>query len=304
MKNNQRKQVYKLFAGFLVLIYLGNLYPTLLFSVIPLAIVFTIYFYLMDIMGRHPELNTGKTKYPIFIGIKLITQYIFKSIYFNLRKSPQFIFNTIILGLPLIGVYLDWNASDFVLVCFWNIAGSYICLWLLSSFGFYGPKSFGKTIGAFFSFFFVFFIFLGFPLIGIKTFVELSPSEIFTLSLEDDAYILLGETLMCMTSIILIRILKKKDFESYEGSFEGELGNIVFGYFLLMIPALFILPFAQNYSELYAKNSTLFDIVLSCILLFFLIIKENVYFIMTENDTKKQWFAKYDEFYNTKRPIT
>ncbi len=303
MKNNERKQVYKLFAGFLVLIYLGNLYPTLLFSVIPLAIVFTIYFYLMDIMGRHPELNTGKTKYPIFIGIKLITQYIFKSIYFNLRKSPQFIFNTIILGLPLIGVYLDWNASDFVLVCFWNIAGSYICLWLLSSFGFYGPKSFGKTIGTFFSFFFVFFIFLGFPLIGIKTFVELSPSEIFTLSLEDDAYILLGETLMCMTSIILIRILKKKDFESYEGSFEGELGNIVFGYFLLMIPALFILPFAQNYSELYAKNSTLFDIVLSCILLFFLIIKENVYFIMTENDTKKQWFAKYDEFYNNKRLI-
>ena len=144
---------------------------------------------------------------------------------------------------------------------------------------------------------------MGFPLIGIKTFVELSPSEIFTLSLEDDAYILLGETLMCMTSIILIRILKKKDFESYEGSFEGELGNIVFGYFLLMIPALFILPFAQNYSELYAKNSSLFDIVLSCILLFFLIIKENVYFLMSGNDTKKQWFAKYDEFYNTKRPI-
>ena len=56
MKNNQRKQVYKLFAGFLVFIYLGNLYPSLLFSVIPLSIVFTIYFYLMDIMGRHPEL--------------------------------------------------------------------------------------------------------------------------------------------------------------------------------------------------------------------------------------------------------
>ena len=258
----------------------------------------------MDIMGRYPELNTGKIKYPIFIGIKLITKYIFKSIYFNLRKSPQFIFNTIILALPLIGVYLDWNASDFVLVCFWNIAGSYISLWLLSSFGFYGPKTFGKAIGTFFSFFFIFFfIFLGLPLIGIKTFVELSPSEIFTLSLEENAYILLGETFMCMISITLIRILRKKDFESYESSYEGELGNIVFGYFLLMIPALFILPFAQNYSELYTKNSLLFDILLSCILLFLLIIKENVYFLMSGNDTKKQWFAKYDEFYKNKRPI-
>jgi hypothetical protein len=303
MKKNQRKQAYKLLAGFLVVIYVGSLYPSLLFSIIPLSIIFTIYFYLMDIMGRHPELNTGKTKYPIFIGIKVITQYIFKSIYFNLRKSPQFIFNTIILGLPLIGVYLDWTASDFVLVCFWNIAGSYICLWLLSSFGFYGPKSFGKTIGTFFSFFFIFFfIFLALPLIGMKNLIELSPAEIFTLSLEENAYILLGETFMCMISIILIRILKKKDFESYEGRYEGEVANIVFGYFLLMIPALFILPFAQNYSELYAKNPTIFDIVLSCILLFFLIIKENVYFL-SGYDARKQWFAKYDEFYNNKRPI-
>lgn len=70
-----------------------------------------------------------------------------------------------------------------------------------------------------------------------------------------------------------------------------------------MIPALFILPFAKNYSELYTKNSLLFDILLSCILLFFLIIKENVYFLMSGNDTKKQWFAKYDEFYKNKRPI-
>ena len=134
-----------------------------------------------------------------------------------------------------------------------------------------------------------------------KILIELSPAEIFTLSLEENAYIILGETFMCMISIILIRILKKKDFESYEGSYEGEVTNIVFGYFLLMIPALFILPFAQNYSELYAKNSTLFDIVLSCILLFFLIIKENVYFLISGNDTRKQWFAKYDEFYNNKR---
>ena len=179
--------------------------------------------------------------------------FIFKSMYFHLRTR---IYNIIVLILPMI-VLFGGTANDFILITFLNVAGSlYYTLvlgsfWIRSSFLNQELDIF-LVIRLYSSSFFIFL-----PLIGMKIFI--SKSGLFTLTLNEQFYILLSEiALSSFSMVIALFYSKKKKSEServYQLSHVGTL-----------IPLILILPFSSNFPELYTNHYLLCNCLLSAIL--------------------------------------
>ena len=79
---------------------------------------------------------------------------------------------------------------------------------------------------------------------------------------------------------------------------------------MLAIASALILPFASNFPELYANHYLLCNCLLSVMLVFIVSLGDNFAFLPVFQGLKKgkekrdNWFDEFDEFYNTKRPIT
>ena len=284
-------------------------FQTLLLNVICISILCILVYMGMELYTRHSVRFGGKSGVfkPIFNGFLYTMGFIFKSMYFHLRTRIVFAYNIIVFILPMIGLFYGWTANDFILITFLNVASSYILLWFFAVFGLGVP--FKSRIRRFFGYpmvFFWFFIFL--PLIGISIFVSEGPSGLFTLTLNEQFYILLSEiALNSFSMVIALFYSKKKKSESEKETYTG---NMFISYLMLAIASALILPFASNFPELYANHYLLCNCLLSLMLIIIVTLGDNFSFLpVFQNRTKgkekrDKWFDEFDEFYNTKRPIT
>ena len=281
-------------------------FQTLLVNVICLTFLCVLVFMGMELYTRERVEFGGKLGVfkPIFNGFVYTMGFIFKSMYFHLRTRIIFAYNIIVLILPMIGLFYGWTANDFILITFLNVASSYIILWFLAVFGLGVP--FKSRIRHFFGYpivFFFFFIFL--PLIGTSIFVSEGPSGLFTLTLNEQFYILLSEIALSSFSMVIALFYSKK--KKSESEKETNTGNMFISYLMLALASVLILPFSSNFPELYTNHYLLCNCLLSAMLVFIVSLGDNFAFLPVFQGTKKgkekrdKWFNEFDEFYNNKR---
>ena len=284
------------------------IFYTLFVSVISITILCLLVYSGMDLSNRHIVKSKEKSDIfkPIFDGFLYAMVFIFKSMYFHLRTRIIFIINIIIFSLPMIGLFYGWTANDFILITFLYLASSFILLWIFAVFGLGVPlKSRIKHFFGFAIVFFFFFIFL--PLVGVSIFVSEGPSGLFTLTLNEQFYILLSEIALNSFSMVIALYYRKNKKSESEG--ETYTGNMFISYLMLAPASALILPFASNFPELYANHYLLCNCLLSIMLIIIVILGDNFSFLPVFQTTKKgkekrdKWFDNYDEFYNNKRPI-
>ncbi len=283
-------------------------FQTLLLNVICISILCILVYMGMELYKRHRLEFGGKLGFfkPIFNGFLYTMGFIFKSMYFHLRTRIIFAYNIIVFILPMIGLFYGWTANDFILITFLNVASSYILLWFFAVFGLGVP--FKSRIRRFFGYpmvFFWFFIFL--PFIGISIFVSEGPSGLFTLTLNEQFYILLSEiALNSFSMVIALFYGKKKKSESEKETYTG---NMFVSYLMLALASALILPFSSNNPELYANHYLLCNCLLSIMLVFIVSLGDNFAFLPVFQGLKKgkekrdKWFNEFDEFYNNKTSI-
>lgn len=287
---------------FIILFFLfASVFNALLAIGLPLSIFAILCYVGMGLTERHPVKFGGKPNFQLFKtlfkGLIYTFSFIIKSMYFHLHKRPIFIYNLFILSIPIVGVFFDWNANDFVLVTLLNLIANFICLWIIAVFGF--EKKIKSRIIQFFGYAFVlFFFFIFLPLIGLREFVPEGPSGLFTITLKQGLYILLCEVIIQFIPFILNYFRKKNKNTHHDNA-----GRIFIGYLLLIPAATIIIPFCSNFPDIYSNYKLLSDVLLCIILITFISLSDNFSFLPVFHTPKKgkekrdNWFKEFDDFY-------
>ena len=287
---------------FILFLFFARIFSALGIIGLPISIFAILCYHGMGLSERHPvkfggkpNLNLFKT---LFKGLIYTFSFIIKSMYFHLRKRILFGYNLFILTIPVIGVFYDWNANDFVLITFLNLAATLIFLWIIAVFGL--GKNIKSRIKQFLGHAIVlFFFFILLPLMGLRTFVPEGPSGLFTLTLNEGLYILLGEIVMQFIPFTLNHYFRKNNEEIHHNN----AGRILIGYLLLIPAAALILPFYSNFPDIYLNHKLMSDVLLCIILITFISLSDNFTFLPVFQTTKKgkekrdNWFKEFDDFY-------
>jgi len=257
----------------------------------------------MELSKKYPiqEEPNGKLNQRAKIMRELSNTVIFtgKSVYYNLRTNRRFLFSISLIAIPIFGVFWNWNASDFLLVTFLNILSSFFCLWIVMPLGGYHDSFISRIKMCFVFFLFFIFFFLLAPMVGMKQLIG-SPSQLnCTITFRESMFILLAETAFQFLPITIswLRKNQKKDI------IIPNPGKIFIDYVLLIPPATVIFYFLTSYPELYKNHQTLFDFLLSFILLLIIILGENFAELPVFAKSKKakmrkdKWFEGFDAFY-------